>query len=120
MQNVAKWAGVDLSRQDSPVPLTMEADHSFLERHYAIMWQDIPGTYKQKLPMVPEGKFFLDDLVSGQRLGVHTSDELRNGIPLTWIPGLSPLKILRMIPYKHMGAYWVDAYNSPGNVAETK
>jgi hypothetical protein len=110
MQNVAKWAGVDLSRQNSPVPLTMEGKHKAMNRHYAIMWQSTPGTYKQPLPLVPEGKFFIDDLVSGQRLGVHASEDLHKGVPLTWVPGLSPLKILRMIPYKSMSARWVDKY----------
>lgn len=113
MQQVADWAGIKNSRQGNPVPLTMEGDHENLNRHYAIMYQDEPGTYKQKLPEVPDGNFFISDLVSGQRLGIYQDKELREGIELTWVKGYSPLKILRMIPYKEMGSRWTDMYRTP-------
>jgi hypothetical protein len=64
------------------------------------------------LPEVPKGEYFVDDLVSGQRLGLYKSDELHTGCEWTWVPGMSPLKILRMIPRKSMGSRWTDKYRT--------
>jgi len=110
MQNVAEWAGVENHRKGNPVPLTMEGDHEKLNRHYAIMYQDEPGTYCQKLPLVPEGEYFVDNIVDGARYGVFTAKELHDGVNWTWYKGQSPLKILRMIPKKEMRSRWVDKY----------
>lgn len=113
MQKVADWAGVKNKRKGNPVPLTMEGDHVALKRHYAIMYQDTPGDYKQKLPDVPKGTYFIDDMVTGQRFGVFKSDELRKGVIWTWYKGMSPLKVLRMIPVKSMGSRWTKEYRMP-------
>ena len=113
MQKVADWAGVVNKRKGNPVPLTMEGNHAVLKRHYAIMYQDTPGDYRQKLPEVPKGTYFIDDLVTGQRFGVFKSEELRNGVTWTWYKGMSPLKVLRMIPVKEMGSRWTKEYRMP-------
>ncbi len=110
MQKVADWAGVVNPRQNNPVPLTLEGSHAELDRHYAIMYQDRPGTYRQKLSQVPDGEFFIDDLVSGERFGVYRSGELRGGAEWTWRDGMSPLKILRMIPRGKMQSRWTELY----------
>jgi hypothetical protein len=78
------------------------------------MFQDQPGTYRQKLPRVPDGSFFIDDMVCGQRLGIYSADELRGGIEITWQRGFSPLKVLRMIPLKEMESRWADKYPRGG------
>ncbi len=113
MQKVADWAGVVNKRKGNPVPLTMEGDHLKMRRHYAIMYQDVPGDYRQKLPDVPKGAYFIDDLVTGQRFGVFKSDELHKGVNWTWYKGMPPLKILRMIPVKEMGSRWTNEYRIP-------
>jgi len=74
------------------------------------MYQDVPGVYRQKLPGVPDGEFFVDDIVSEQRLGLYRARELREGIDLTWLNGMSPLKILRMIPRGEMNSMWTEKY----------
>ena len=113
MQKVAEWAGVVNKRKGNPVPLTMEGHHTELKRHYAIMYQDTPGDYRQKLPDVPKGTYFIDDMVTGQRFGVYKSDELRKGVTWSWYKGMSPLKVLRMIPVKQMGSRWTKDYRMP-------
>ncbi len=113
MAKVCAWAGVKTPRASNAVPLTLEGNHAELNRHYAIMYQDKPGAYSQKLPAVPEGEFFIDELVSGDRLGIYQSSELRGGLPLKWEAGASPLKILRMIPKKEMGSRWSELYRLP-------
>ncbi|MFA6292980.1 MAG: hypothetical protein WC637_14430, partial [Victivallales bacterium] len=112
MQKVADWAAVANTRRDNPVPLTLEGQHEKLNRHYAIMYQDVPGVYRQKLPGVPDGEFFIDDIVSEQRLGLYRDRELREGVELTWISGMSPLKILRMIPRGEMNSMWTEKYRN--------
>lgn len=113
MQKVADWAGVENTSRNNPVPMTIEGRHEILNRHYAIMYQDVPGVYRQKLPKVPDGEFFVDDIVSDQRLGLYRASELRNGVEFSWIDGISPLKILRMIPRSEMKSRWTEKYRMP-------
>ncbi len=104
MARAAAWAGVQSARQGCPIPYTQEGDSAALHRHYALMYQETPGAYQQRLPLTPDGAWFLDDMVSGQRLGTYTGNELREqGLPVTFDKGYSPLKIIRMIPVEQAG-----------------
>ncbi len=120
MARACAWAGVETPRAGNPVPLTLEGDHADLNRHYAIMYQDVPGTYAQKFPGVPAGEFFIDELVGDRRLGVYTADELHAGVPLQWEAGQSPLKILRFIPRGEMGSRWANGYRLPPTAPSPK
>jgi hypothetical protein len=117
MAKAASWANIHSSRLDSPVPYTQEGDSASLHRHYAMMYQETAGEYQQRLPLTPDGNWFLDDLVSGQRLGTYTGKELREqGLPVSFEKGYSPLKIIRMIPVDQAswgGIEWLGKYRQP-------
>ncbi len=116
MSRAADWAGVVNPRKGSPLPYTLEAHSETLGRHYALMYQITPGDYTQKLTMAPEGEFFIDDMVSDQKLGTYTGKELREkGLEVSFIKGYSPLKVIRMIPIKMMKnqPQWLDLYRRP-------
>jgi hypothetical protein len=115
MSRAADWAGVENPRKGSPVPYTMEGQSDTLGRHYALMYQIQPGRYVQKLPQVPDGVWFLDDLVSDFKFGTYTGKELREqGLEVSFTLGASPLKIIRMIPTKTMiTPEWLDLYRRP-------
>jgi hypothetical protein len=114
MAKAAKWAGVTNPRLNSPIPLTTEGHSDLLKRHYALLYQETPGSYTQKLLSVPDGEFFVDDMVSDQKLGVFTGKELREtGVPVVFTEGYSPLKIIRMIPMKQMNTRWERKYRVP-------
>ena len=90
------------------------------QRNYALFNQDTPGEYVQKLTATPEGEFFLDELVSDQKLGVFTGKELlENGLPLRFEKGYSPLKVIRMLPKSQSGDWgsW-NMFRMPEGVAE--
>ncbi|MFZ2657991.1 MAG: hypothetical protein WAX69_23875, partial [Victivallales bacterium] len=113
MANVAKWAGVTNPRTGSAIPLMLEGDHKDMKRHYAVMYQDMPGEYVQKITGVPDGRWFIDEIVSDRKMGVYTGEELRkNGIKLSYPDGSSPLKILRMIPEDQIQD-WSKKYRHP-------
>ncbi len=113
MAKIAQAAGIDNPRAGNPIPHALEADNSTLKRHYALFYHETPGTYAQKLPGVPDGEWFVDDMVSGRRFGLRKADTLRTkGMDLTFTDGDSPLKILRMIPKEKVGSGWVEKYGS--------
>ncbi len=104
MVRAAEWAGVHDPRRGSPIPHALEARSESLKRNYALFYQEVPGEYTQKLTATPDGEFFLDELVSDQKLGVFTGKELReNGLPLRFEKGYSPLKVIRMLPKSQAG-----------------
>ena len=93
-------------------------DHKTLNRHYALLYHETPGDYTQKLSGVPDGEWFLDDMVSGYRYGIRKGETLRTeGIELSFTGGASPLKILRMIPKAQVESPWAEKYGdeSAGN-----
>ena len=115
MANVAKWAGVANPRTGSAIPLMIEGDHKDMKRHYAVLYQDVPGEYVQKIPGTPDGRWFIDEIVSDRKMGVYTAGELRgDGIKLSYPDGVSPLKILRMIPEDQIPD-WSGKYRQPAN-----
>jgi hypothetical protein len=106
MVRAAAWAGVNDPRRGSPIPHALEARSESLKRNYALFYQDKPGEYTQKLTATPDGEFFLDELVSDEKLGVYTGKELReNGLPLKFEKGFSPLKVIRLLP-KSQASDW--------------
>ena len=120
MARASDWAQATSPRCGSPIPCTLEGHSDKLQRHYALLYQETAGTYTQKLTTVPDGVWFLDDMVSSQKLGLYTGKELReNGVALTFIEGYSPLKVIRMISAKKTSANWNTCYRqSPATQAE--
>lgn len=111
MPNAVKWAGVHDPNAGNPVPFTLEGRNEQLKRHYVLMYQETPGTYQQGFANVADGEYFLDDMVTDQRLGLFTGKQLReHGPKLTWDSSYSPLKIIRCIPRKEMRATWDGLY----------
>ncbi len=99
MKRVLVWAKITDTDKLNPIPLMMEADNKRLGRHYAIIWNYKPGTFQQRLPHAPDGKFLLVDLVSDERLGVFDGATLRkDGLSIDYREGYSPLKVIRMQP----------------------
>ncbi len=108
MKRAARWAGVEQSTIDNPIPLMMECQRRTgdkVARHYAVVWCGqprfgvTPGTFRQKIPGAPDGTWFVDDMVSGRRYGWYRGDELRDqGIDLTFEENNTALQVVRMIP----------------------
>jgi len=118
MGRIAQAAGVVNPRAGNPIPYALEMDHKTLNRHYALLYHETPGDYTQKLSGVPDGEWFLDDMVSGYRYGIRKGETLRTeGIELSFTGGASPLKILRMIPKAQVESPWAEKYGdeSAGN-----
>jgi len=116
MANAAKWASAVNPRAGSAIPRMIEGDHKELKRHYALLFNETPGEYVQKIPGAPDGRWFIDEMVSDQKMGVYTGEELRkDGIKLVYLEGFSPLKILRMIPEDRLGQNraWHTKYRQP-------
>ncbi len=114
MGKIADWAGVENPLKDAPLQYFFEAKNDSLKRHYLLAYQEKPGTYTVPVFAVPQGEWFLDEMVGSQRLGLYSGAELRkNGLSLTWTEGYSPLKIIRMISSKTIGAPWKDKYRTP-------
>jgi hypothetical protein len=114
MEKTAIWADAVSPRRGSPIPKTIEGHSDELKRHYALMYQETPGAYTQKLTTVPDGTWFLSDLVAQQKLGLYTGKELReNGLPVTYVEGCSPLKVIRMMPVeKRSKIRWIKKYRT--------
>ena len=113
MTKATVWADAVSPRAGSPIPRTIEGHSDKLKRHYALLYQETTGTYTQKLITVPDGEWFLDDMVSGQKLGLYAGKELReNGIELTFVEGYSPLKVIRMLPKGQSKPTWLEKYRT--------
>lgn len=111
MSRAADWAGVKNPLKKNPFRSISEGKNTALNRHYLMAFQEHPGTYILPVPNVPDGDWFLDDPVSSMRLGRYDGKTLREkGLKLTWIPGYSPLKFIRMIPSGEIDTAWKDKY----------
>lgn len=99
MARLAKWAGAAESVSDNPLSRMREGENTKLNRHYALIYNDRPGTFRQKITFLPDGEWFVDDMVSDQRLGRVSGNNAREiGVELKFDPTFSPLKVLRFIP----------------------
>ncbi|MET0262776.1 MAG: beta-galactosidase, partial [Rariglobus sp.] len=104
MASIAKAAGVVDERGPRPIPLMLQARRDDLDRHYAIIYNEKPGSYQQPISELPDGEWFVDDMVTGRRYGlVDAAFARKEGIPLKFEDGESPLKVLRFITLANMG-----------------
>ena len=111
MGKAATWAGISRPLANNPIALMREGDNKTLGRHYALIYNEKPGTYAQRLASLPDGDWFVDDMVSGERLGTISGAEARKeGIALRYNSNFSPLKILRFIKTPMMKADWTGKY----------
>ncbi len=123
MAKAAVWAKVKTGNLTKSNPLLMlEGYNKTLDRWYILLYDygDIPGTYYQKFPDIPAGDWFVDELVSDEKLGTYTGEELRNGkLPITYIYGYSPLKIFRLSNPNNIHV-WLDKYRLPPSTKKNK
>ena len=90
------------------------------KRHYAVIYEENAGTYTQRVKHVPDGLYFVDDMVTDRRLGSYTGDEIRNqGLEITIDDETSPLRILRFsaIDEKQAKASWLPKFRQPAERA---
>ena len=92
----AKWAGASNPRADSPVQYYIEGENKRLKRHYLLLWKGECGSYVVNAPHIPDGTWFLDEMVTGRRIGLFDGKTVREkGLRVDWEDGYSPLKYLR-------------------------
>ena len=97
MTMAAKWAGVTTAVQGNPILLAIETHSDMLDRHYALLYNEKPGAYVQRIPNAPNGNWFVEELVGDRKLGSYSGRGLREkGIELQYLDGASPLQILRL------------------------
>jgi len=114
MSAIATKAGVTNPRAGSPIPLILEAKRDDLNRRYVFLYQETAGDYVQKLPNLPDGAWFVDDMVSGSRFGnVEGKAAREQGMKVSFDSAASPLKILRFIPKADMKTRWVEKFDVP-------
>ncbi|HEY3332542.1 MAG TPA: beta-galactosidase [Capsulimonadaceae bacterium] len=114
MSRVATWAGVQDPNAGNALPQMLEGDSKPLGRHYTMLWSGTPGSYTQRFTAVPDGQWFIEELVCDQKYGTYTAKELREkGLPIQYDEGCSPLKIFRLSPAKSFIGDWKDKYRVP-------
>ena len=93
------WAGIENPLANGDVSHWLEGRNETLGRHYLLIYEERPGHHSLPVPNIPDGIYFLDDAVSGQRLGLVDGAAARaDGVVVEWHEGFSPLKFLRFIP----------------------
>ncbi len=103
MAQIAAAAGVTDLASLRPIPLMLEARYEALNRYYALIYHETPGNYVQPVSSVPDGDWFVEEIVTGKRLGYFKGGDIRKtGVPLAFIREESPLKILRFTPREQM------------------
>ena len=107
----AKWAGVSSPRALSPVQYFIEGENRRLDRHYLLLWKSENGSYVVNAPHLPDGTWFVDETVSGRRIGLFDGRTVREkGLAVEWEEGYSPLKYLRFSRqktwFKENGGGW--------------
>ena len=101
MKRAARWAGVSNPLERRELRYCVEGCNKRLGRHYLLAWQETPGAYRVVAPHCPDGRYFMDDPVSCERLGAVDGASLRaGGVVVEWVRGRSPLRFLRLIPEK--------------------
>ncbi|MBC2602694.1 beta-galactosidase [Puniceicoccus vermicola] len=112
MAAIAKKAGVTNGTMDNPIPYMLEGVDESMDRFYTFIYEEKAGIYLQKIGNVPDGEWFVDDMVTDTRMGTYDGTLIReNGMELEFRSGNSPLKVLRFIRPKKMGnAKWMEKY----------
>lgn len=114
MARALAWAGIENPRMGNPIPYLLELRSEKLDRYYAILYHETPGTYHMKLPSIPDrkGGWALEELVSDQKMGLYSTAELRDtGLDISYYPGYSPLKIIRIRPATQTPGGWESKYH---------
>lgn len=92
----AKWAGATNPRAGSPVQHYIEGANRRLNRHYLLLWKEENGAYVVNAPHIADGTWFVDEMVTGRRLGLFDGKTVREkGLRVDFEEGYSPLKYLR-------------------------
>ena len=123
MTKVAEWAGAVKQSDANPMPFMLElAPMDERKRHYAVIYEENAGTYKQKIKNLPDGEYFVDDMVTDHRFGTYTAEEIRNdGLEITIDDETSPLRIIRFIQLakgESKNKSWLPKYRQPTEVAK--
>jgi len=115
MTKVARWAGAVADANPMPFMFELSPMDKRL-RHYAVIYEINAGTYTQRIPDLPDGTYFVDDMVSNRRFGTYTADEIRNhGLEITIDDETSPLRIMRFINISasKTGSNWISKFRMP-------
>ena len=96
MAAAVRWAGASNPREGESVKYFIEGENRRLDRHYLLLWKDECGSYVVKAPHISDGTWFLDEMVTGRRIGLFDGKAVREkGVRIDWEEGYSPLKYLR-------------------------
>lgn len=119
MSRAAEWANINVPGQGNPISKMIEGHSAANNRHFVLLYHETPGSYTQKFPNVPDGEWFIDDMVADQKYGTYTGAELRDhGLPLQYVDGCSPLKVIRLVSLQEMktnatAPSWLKKYRQP-------
>lgn len=111
IERAALWAGIQNPYKGNPVVFMQEGKARGGERRYALLYRSTPGRCRQRIITLPDGEYFAEDLVSDRKLGRIRGEKLRTeGIELDFLPGASPLQILRFTPMSQYKTEWSMKY----------
>lgn len=118
MTRVAEWAGAVAPADANPMPFMFElSPMDDRKRHYAVIYEENAGTYKQRIKNLPDGEYFVDDMVTDHRFGSYTAHEIREGgLEITIDDEKSPLRIIRFIQLakgESKKKSWLPKYRQP-------
>jgi len=117
MAKVARWAGAVADEDANPMSFMFELSPMDKRlRHYAVIYGTEAGTYTQRIPNLPDGTYYVDDMVTDRRFGTYTADEIRDqGLEITIDDNTSPLRIIRCINIRDTitGKSWRRKYRMP-------
>jgi hypothetical protein len=117
MARVAAWAGATAPADANPMPFMFElSPMDGRLRHYAVIYETVAGTHTQRIPNIPDGTYWVDDMVTDRRFGTYTAAELReHGMEINIDDTITPLRIVRFINVKDSitGNQWREKYRMP-------
>jgi len=107
IERAALWAGIRNPYKGNPIVFMQEGKSTDSERRYALLYQNTPGRYTQRIITLPDGEYFAEDLIGDRKLGrIHGETLRKQGITLDFLPGASPLQILRFTPMSQYKTKW--------------
>ncbi len=108
-------------RNGSPFPIQNHDAFETVRIMQTVKAQNPQFAWKQDEKQGTDPEISLDDMVSGQKLGLYTGQELReNGLELPFVEGYSPLKVIRMLPKGQNMPGWVEMYRTIPEGAKAK
>lgn len=119
---IADAAGAIDKSKARPLPLMLQAKHDTLGRYYAIIYNEKPGSYRQPISQIPDGDWFVEDIVQGKRMGFAEGKTVReDGITLDFRTEETPLKILRFTSREDMAKTpWAGRFGKVDDTADQK